>query len=183
MVIPFLLILIFNGTYLLTILYGEEYRGAYWYLIGITVTQLFQCYRMQFEYIFNSINKPRQTTKTSLISVIFNVLTAPILVLQFGGLGVIYSTILSEIIRLILYEYQVKNIFNKIIIPKGTVIQFSIFSGLYIFILLFDKLTNSSDIIFLITSSTIILIIFYSFMYMLSPETREIVREYTNESN
>jgi len=180
LVIPFLLITIFNGEYILSIVYGKDYKAAKWYLVGITVAQLFQCYRMQFESIFNGVNQPKQTTKTSFISVIVNVITAPFLVIIFGGLGVIYSTILAEIIRIIMYEYQINILFNEIIAPKGVFTQFGIFGILLILLSIIYTLFNLSSLSFLLISSSISIFGFYILQYILSSETREIVYEYKN---
>lgn len=178
LVIPFLLITLFNGEYILNVLYGEDYTNAKWYLVGITVAQLFQCYRIQFETIFNSVNQPRQTTKTSLVSVIVNVITAPPLVLKFGGLGVIYSTLIAEIVRLVLYEYQIKILFGNVIAPRGVFTQFGIFTLLLIIIGTISTVINLSSLSFLIVSSIISICGFYSLQYTVSPETKQIVKEY-----
>lgn len=181
LVMPMLLIIIFNSEYILSTIYGVEYKGAKWYLIGVTVTQIFQCYRMQFESIFNGMNKPKQTTKTSGVSVFINILTAPILVILFGGLGVIYSTILSELIRIVLYQVQIKNIFDTFITPKGTISQLIIFAIIYFSIKIISDIFILSNLNLLIISSFISIVGFYSLQYILSEETRLIVNEYKKE--
>jgi len=167
----------------LYIAYGSDYIHAKWYLVGITVTQLFQCYRMQFESIFNGIDKPKHTTKTSAISVVVNMITAPFLVILFGGLGVIYSTILAEIFRITVYQNQIKNIFGRIILPRGVMTQIVIFFGLYIIITIFSSIVSLSSFNQLIFSSFISIVGFYSLQYIFSEETRIIVSEYKSEIN
>jgi O-antigen/teichoic acid export membrane protein len=131
LIFPFLIVFSLNSEYLLKILYGSEYINAKWYLIMVIVQQIFQGYRMQFESIFNSSDDPNKTTKASLFSVIFNVITAPILVIQFGGLGVLYSTILSEFVRIITYQIYIKNIFGSYLIPKEALMQYISFGIIF----------------------------------------------------
>lgn len=178
LVIPFLLVVSFNSEFILKILYGPEYIEAKWFLIGLVVVQLFQSYTFQFETIFNGINSPEKTTKTSAIAVVFNVVTAPFLVILFGGLGVIYSTIISEIVRIIVYEYEIKQKFNDYILPKGVLLQFVISFGIYIFITVVNSVFSLSNISLLIFSLSISVFGFYYILYRLSPEVKDIIHTY-----
>lgn len=180
LIFPLLLLTTFNAEYLLSILFGAEYTGAKWYLILLVIVQVFQAYRMQFESIFNSTDTPRNTTKTSLLAVFFNVITAPILVMQFGGYGVLYSTILSEVIRVITYEIQVKQLLNEFIIPKGAVTQY-VSVGCVAIVLYGLKQVGLSRPFFFIISLVLSLGGFYIIQYILSPQTQAIVTEYRQE--
>lgn len=181
LVIPLLIITLFNGEFILHILFGEEYKAAKWYLVGLTIIQIFQCYRMQFESIFNSIDEPNKTTKASGLAVIVNIITAPFLVLMFGGLGVIYSTILSEIARILIYEYQIKCKFEEIIFPTGVITQFILFSLLCILIYSISLLFILSNVQLLILSVIFSTVGFYILQYSISSETRIIVNEFVIE--
>lgn len=177
LIFPLLLISLFNAEYMLSVLFTPEYTGAKIYLILLVIIQIFQAYRMQFESICNSTDNPNTTTKISLIVALINVATAPFLVLQFGGYGVLYSTLLSEIARMILYQISIKNILHTYIIPKGVFIQYGtifILSGLLYSI----HTLRLSDLQFFIVSCLISTIGFYSLQYYFSEETREIVKEY-----
>jgi len=181
LIMPALIVILFNGTYLLNIVFGEEYIAAKWYLVGITIQYIFQCYRFQFESIFNGIDKPKYTTKTSAISVFVNIITAPFFVIYFGGLGVIYSTILAEIFRVIIYQYQIKNIFEQTIYSKSISIQYAVFVILTITIYVISTIFKFNNFIFLIISCIISFIGFYSLQYMLSREIKELMIEFKND--
>lgn len=182
LIFPLLLITIFNGEYVLDVLFGSNYTDGNIYLILISVVQLFQAYRVQFESVFNSSDKPGVTTQASLFSVGFNVLTAPVLVFMFGGLGVLYSTILSEFVRLTVYQIQVKKLLNEYLIPKGALKQFLSFGIVGILILLTRELLGFEGGILLIISGFLGIPVFYIIQYVLSSEVREVVTEYRNES-
>jgi O-antigen/teichoic acid export membrane protein len=177
LIFPLLLISLFNGTYLLKTLFGQTYTNAKLYLILLILVQLFQAYRMQFESIFNSTNNPHSTTKTSLIAVIFNVITAPLLVLKFGGYGVLYSTLLAEVLRLILYEIQLKELFNHYIFPNGILVQYTsviiIATTLHII-----QQFNPSNTLFVPLSILLSTIGFYTIQYTFSTQTQEILSTY-----
>lgn len=180
LIFPALLVFIFNAEYILKILFGSEYTGGSLFLIMMGVTQLLQCYRVQFEAIFNSLDQPGKTTKTSVIAVIVNVLTAPVLVLQFGGLGVLYSTILSELVRMVVYEIQVKQEFGDFIKPTGVFTQYISFGFSALIVYLIQLLFDLSNIQLIIISLCSISV-FYIIQYKLSSETRSILRQYRSE--
>lgn len=181
LIFPLLLINLFNAQYILEVLFGSDYSGGGVYLVLISIVQLFQTYRVQFESVFNSSDMPNVTTQASLLSVIFNVVTAPVLVIAFGGLGVLYSTIISESVRLTVYQIQVNELLGEYILPRGALIQFLSFGLSVGLLLIVDELFISTDLNMLITSVILGVPILYISQYALSNEVREIIQEYMNE--
>lgn len=173
---PALIVFFFSGEFLLELTYGADYVPAAMMLFLIAVQQVFQSFRFQFEALFNSFDIPKETTKTSGLSVLLNVITAPFLVLQFGALGVIYSTLLAEVLRLSLYEYQAYKKTNKVFINKAIILQplILIFLGVLIQGLCI-VLTFTSLQLFIVTLSSVPL--FYGLLYYLSPQTKQIFLE------
>jgi O-antigen/teichoic acid export membrane protein len=182
-ILPLLLISLFNAEYILVFLFGENYSGAKWYLILQIVVQLFQCYRFQFEAVFNSYDIPQYTTQTSLLSVIVNVVTAPFLVVYLGGLGVLCSTIIAEIVRFVLYERQLKNVMGTYIFPKSLIIQYVIFGFIFAFLKVFHMLLEPSNSVSLFLTFVSGTIVMYGLQYIFSEEIRDIIYQYQNEKN
>lgn len=180
LIFPLLLLTLFNAEYLLSVLFGSEYVGANIYLILLVVVQVFQAYRMQFESIFNSTDTPRNTTKTSFVAVLFNIVTAPFLVMYFGGYGVLYSTLLAELVRVIAYEVQVRELLDAFLLPGGVFKQY-ISVGIVASVLYGLKQVGLSRPVFLGISFVLSLGGFYVVQYLLSSQTREIVREFRQE--
>lgn len=178
LIFPLLIVTIFSGEYLLRVLFGDEYTGARLFLTIMVVVQLFQSYRVQFESIFNSSDNPEITTRASLISVFINVLTAPILVIYLGGLGVLYSTILSEFARMIVYQLRVRSLLGNFIAPRGAFTQFISFSASCLIVFLLSKLLGISNLPLFMISLFVGSGVFFLSQYILSSETRTIVREY-----
>lgn len=181
LIFPLLILTLLNGDYMLQVLFGTEYENGGVYLVLISVVQLFQSYRVQFESVFNSSDMPNVTTQASLLSVIFNVLTAPILVVTFGGLGVLYSTIMSEFVRLAIYQVRVNGLLGEYVVPKGALIQFICFLLSTGVLLIIDDLVISSNLYMLIISIIIGIPMFYISQYILSDQTRGIIQEYIDE--
>jgi len=181
LILPLLLVSLFNAEFILSTLYSPEYKSAKIYFILLIIVELFQGYRLQFESIFNSYNMPEYNTRISLASVILNIITAPPLVIYFGGLGVLYSTILAEILRLSLFEFRIKKIMNQFLLPKATVIQFLIFAVLVILLHGINLIFQLNNITSLVLSSIFATIVFYSVLYKFSNSVQEIVKEYKNE--
>lgn len=179
--IPAFLFLLFNSEYILNLAFGQQYTGARWYLILLSVVSIFQGYRFQFEAIFNSYDMPELTTRTSLLSVIVNVITAPPLVIYLGGLGVLYSTIIAEIVRVIAYEYQILSELGRIVLPKGVIMQY-VAATVIILILFALNIIFEQNYITVVLSGIIATFGFYVIQYAISTDTREIIREYKNEN-
>lgn len=176
--IPLLITSIFSGEYILGTLFSQQYVDATPYLILLVVVEIFQGYRLQFESIFNSYDTPHYTTKTSFVSVVANVITAPVLVIQFGGLGVLYPTIFAEIIRVVMYQYQLKSTVNQYILPRGCLVQYSIALLVGVGIAALSLILNLSDFWSLILSFIMSTFVFYSILYLVSKQFREIVIQY-----
>lgn len=181
LILPLLMITLFNAEYLLRVLYSPQYTAAGLYLILLCVVQLFQGYRLQFESIFNSYDMPRYNTRISFASVVVNVVTAPFLVMQFGGLGVLYSTILSEILRIALFEFRLKQVADQLILPRATLIQYVVFGILAGGLHLLDMAYPMSEVMRLIVTSLVATVGFYGLVYVASEEAQEIVHQYRNE--
>lgn len=177
LIFPLLITTALNAEYILNTIFGPAYTAAKYYLLLLIITQIFQAYRMQFESMFNSTNNPKITTKTSLICVVTNVLTAPVLVYFFGGYGVLYSTLLSELIRLTIYEQQIKTLLGQYIFSKGAALQY-ISALLLIGSLYIVKLAEISDVLFFCISTTTATIGFYTLQYRFSQNTQKIIAEY-----
>jgi O-antigen/teichoic acid export membrane protein len=175
LLIPMLLITIFNSEYILRVMYSPEYVAAKWYLILLVVVEIFQGYRLQFESVFNSYDKPRATTKTSLLSVIVNIITAPFLVFQFGGLGVIYSTLLSEVVRIVAYEIQVNSLMGEYIMPKSVYLQYLCGAFICGVITGLDKLLISSNLVLFGVTLVLSTVGLYAIQYAIIDDFRVII--------
>lgn len=176
--IPLLIISIFSGEYILSTLFGQQYVDATPYLILLVIVEIFQGYRLQFESIFNSYDTPHYTTKTSLVSVVANIITAPVLVIQFGGLGVLYSTIFAEIVRVVIYQRQLKLTLNQYILPMGCLVQYFVALIVGLGIAALGLVLNLCDFWNLILSFMMSTLVFYSTLYLVSKRFKEIVMQY-----
>lgn len=120
---PLLVLSAFHADTILSLSYGPEYSGAIWYLTGIIGYQILQAYRMQFEALFNSVDKPIKITGASIIAVLINIITAFPLVAQLGGIGIVVSTIVAEVFRLSYFIIQTKDELGVVFIKKDIIIQ------------------------------------------------------------
>lgn len=177
---PVLLVFFFSGELILEILYGPEYVAAAGMLLGIAVQQVFQGYRFQFEALFNSCDVPHKTTKTSALSVLVNLITAPFLVLEFGAIGVIYSTLLAEVVRIATYEYQAYLHTNEVFLHKALLLQPAL---LIILGLILQVIHMMADLTGYTTLACSIIAVgmFYILLYVLSEQTRTILSEAKQE--
>lgn len=171
---PILLVFFFSGELVLTWVFGPSYAPAAALLFLLGVQQVFQSFRLQFEALFNSFDTPKQTTKTSAIAVVLNIITAPLLVLEFGMLGVIYSTLLAEIARLLIYQYQAEQATGTIFFNKTMLLQPVILlclGGLIKLVTVLVTLTPTQQFVLTIVGVGA----FYLILYYTSLRTRKII--------
>ena len=115
---PFLTAIVLLGEDLLTGFYGSEYTLAYYFLVGITAQQVLQSYRQTFEGVFEGLDTPRYNLYSSLVAVGVNVVTAVPFVLEFGGLGVVLSSLVADVARLGAFEHFIKQELGDYIRPQ-----------------------------------------------------------------
>lgn len=167
-VYPTLIIAIIHSETILSLFYGSDYAPAGMYLITIITYQIFQAYRLQYESIYNAIDKPSTITGASILAVVSNVLTAPLLVLYIGGIGAVVSTILSEVVRSIYFEWLLRNKSESYKMPRMSYIQMIIAILITLLIYARTHLISLSPTIGLIIDSIITTILFLSIMYSIS---------------
>lgn len=177
---PVILVFFFSGDIILEVMYGPEYIAAAGMLLGIAIQQVFQGYRFQFEALFNSCDVPHETTKTSAFSVLVNVITAPLLVLEFGAIGVIYSTLLAEVVRIAAYEYQAYIHTDQWFLHKAVLLQPVLLVGIGLVLQGLHMIVTLSDGATLL-ASLISVAFFYILLYVLSEQTRTIIEEAKQE--
>ena len=173
--IPSLIFFIIYGTEFLTMLFGTEYDGAYWFLIGISIQMIMQNYRLQFESLFGGINKPKITTVASFYTIGINIIIAPIFIIIMGGIGVVVSSVISEFLRIAIFQKYTYEKFGEYSIPKMALIQYpiSIFVGIFAYIIS-AQFTN-----ILIEFSVFIIIFMIAYnliLYKICKDYRQIIR-------
>lgn len=114
LIYPFLLVMIIHGQEILTVIYNSSYSGAYPYIIGILAYLVLQTYRVVSESVFNAIDSPDRITAASVTAVVINLITVYPLIIQFGGMGVIYSTIFSELFRTLILGYHLQDYLSNL---------------------------------------------------------------------
>lgn len=102
----FLVIAIF-GKQILTVVYGPEYTEAYLLLVGLTLQMVIQTARLMYESLLYALDFPDRVTRVVIVAVVFNPITAPPLIIAFGGIGMVISTVLAELLRSIYFHYRV----------------------------------------------------------------------------
>lgn len=156
LIYPTLLLMFLHGESILVFIYSSEYAGAYWYLIGILAYLILQAYRTLSESVFNAIDQPQTITVASTLAVIVNVAVIYPLIMRFGGLGVVYSTLFAELFRTVFFAIKLREYLSlnrKILYqPLLTIVLLGVLQyGV------FTNLTSLSEIHSITITSTVIL--------------------------
>lgn len=95
------LFLIF-GEVTLDLVYGTEFVAAYAFLIGLSVKEILSGYWKPIHDLNYGLDRPKVPFTANFYSVLSNVITVLPLIYFFGGIGVVISTVVAEVVRLAL---------------------------------------------------------------------------------
>jgi len=173
--IPSLMFFIIYGQEFLTILFGTEYDGAYWFLIGISIQMIMQNYRLQFESLFGGIDKPKITTVASFYTIGINIIIAPVFILIMGGIGVVVSSVISEFLRIAIFQKYIYEKFGEYSIPKMALIQYPI--SIFVCIFAYIISTQFTNIFIKFSIFIIVFMLAYNLiLYIICKDYRHIIK-------
>lgn len=175
LVYPLLIISIISPELILELTFGEEYIPAKWFLIGLCTQQILQFTRSPLEAVFNAIDSPNLITRASITSVVVNAITAIPLVLAVGGIGVVISSIISDTARIIVFQYESKNEFKELILHRFMYKQFIVAVLVTGISLGATAYMQPDSLVDLLAVISLVLIMFYSILYMISDIPREML--------
>jgi Membrane protein involved in the export of O-antigen and teichoic acid len=102
-VIPVMLLFISIGfgDIVIELVYGSSFTDAYYYFIGLLVIEVLSSYRKPIVGLNEGTDNPQIPFYSNTSAIVVNFVSVIPLVLLFGGIGVVLSTILSGIVRLV----------------------------------------------------------------------------------
>ncbi|MEM7278565.1 MAG: polysaccharide biosynthesis C-terminal domain-containing protein [Pseudomonadota bacterium] len=103
----FIVYLVF-GAQILTIVFGDEYIGAYSVLIILAAAQLVNCFTGSVGLILNTTNSEGQAAKSLAVAAILNVALNLALIPRFGAIGAAIATGISLTVSNALMWFSVK---------------------------------------------------------------------------
>jgi len=93
------------GGDVLEFFYTPSYYSAWPALVGLSIFQLVNGYRIQFSMLTDGINRPNLNLYINIGTAIGYLPVAILLGLRSGLIGVIIATVVTEFIRILLYIY------------------------------------------------------------------------------
>ena len=127
-------------TELMVTVYGPEYRDGWTVLVGLALFQVLNTYHVPFDKVINGIDRPELQFKVSIFSVAINVPLAIILGLNYGLVGVVIATILTEVTRIVAYQFLMYSLFETVFVTKPLLKQF--FGGIVMFVVVYGISEN-----------------------------------------
>lgn len=120
--VGFFFFYILFGEPILGEIFGEDFIGAYLFLVYLGIKEILLSYRIPVESLNYGIDQPEIPLYSNIISVSFNVITILPLIGLMGGIGAVVSTVLAEFIRTIVISYfsreYVKHLdFKRLLLP------------------------------------------------------------------
>lgn len=93
---------------LLVTIFGNEYSGSGNLLVGLTLYSVLKTQKDQLGATINGIDRPDIGTKIGTLTLTLNIILGLILLHQYGTLGVVIATIISEVVAYCMNAYIVK---------------------------------------------------------------------------
>jgi O-antigen/teichoic acid export membrane protein len=109
---------------LMRVVYGPDFVAGAEALIGLAAFQLFNSFKNPFSSVIDGIDRPKINFRVKLSIVLIHAPLAIILGLEYGLMGVIVATIISEAIRVILYLFTAYSLFGEIPVTRPVAKQF-----------------------------------------------------------
>jgi O-antigen/teichoic acid export membrane protein len=102
-VLPVLLLFVTIGfgDIVIELVYGSAFTEAYYYFLGLLVVEVLSSYRKPIVGLNEGTDNPQIPFYSNTSAIVVNFVSVIPLVLLFGGIGVVISTILSGIARLV----------------------------------------------------------------------------------
>lgn len=98
-------VFIIFGEFSIEMIYGNDFVGAYIFLVGLSVKEVITSYRQPVEALNYGMDMPQKPFYANISAVALNIITVIPLVIWLGGIGVVVSTILAEILRSSMLTY------------------------------------------------------------------------------
>lgn len=116
---------------LMRVVYGPDFVAGAQALIGLAAFQLFNSFKNPFSSVIDGIDRPKINFRVKLSIVLIHAPLAILMGLEYGLMGVIAATIVSEAIRVVLYLFTAYSVFGEIPVTWPVAKQFG--SGLVMF--------------------------------------------------
>lgn len=110
---------IFFGTIampndLVVTVFGSQYSGVGSVLVGLALFRVLSMQSSQLKSAIAGLDRPDINTRIGAVILILNIILGYILLLEYGILGVVLATVLSEVIQYAMLSYTIKQYFPRI---------------------------------------------------------------------
>jgi O-antigen/teichoic acid export membrane protein len=158
---------------LMRIVYGPDFVAGAQALVGLAAFQLFNSFKNPFSSVIDGIDRPKINFRVKLGIVLIHAPLAILLGLEYGLMGVIAATIISEAIRVILYLFTAYSLFGEVPVTWPVAKQFV--SGLIMFgvVSLVNRRIPATDWVGLLLIVTFGAVIYFLTLTAVSPHFRQ----------
>lgn len=99
-------------------LLSSSFKGAAPALVGLTLYQVFNVYRLPFEATMEGVDRPNVVFRVNVATLAIHLPLALLLGSQFDLVGVIAATVVAEASRVVVYQYVSKTEFGGIVLTR-----------------------------------------------------------------
>lgn len=117
---------------LLRTVFGPNYSGAGLVLIGLAMFQVVQAFSNPLTSVLEGIEEIQIEYRASLTGVLVSIPLALLLGWTYGVVGIVVSTIIAEMVLVVIYQLAIREKFGEFVFPRPIFEQ--IFSGTVMFV-------------------------------------------------
>lgn len=132
---------------LMVVVFGPEYRPGWIALVGLALFQLFNTYRLPFDQVVDGMNRPDIRFRVSLFTLAVDLPLAIVLGLKYGLAGVVAASVVSEALRVALYQLVAYRLFDQLLLPRPLFEQFAAGAVMFAVIYPLSKAIAIADVV------------------------------------
>ena len=111
--------------------YGPDFRDGALALVGLGLFQVFNTYRKPFNSVIYGMDRPDLLLRVSTLTLLVNVPLAVVLGFEYGLVGVVAATVVSEAVRVVTYLVVAHRLFDQVLLPRPVLHQFVAGAGMF----------------------------------------------------
>ncbi len=112
--------------------YGPDFRDGALALVGLGLFQVFNTYRKPFSSVIYGMDRPDLLLKVSTVTLLVNLPLAVVLGVEYGLIGVVVATVVSEAVRVLTYLVVAQRLFDQLLLPRPVLYQFVAGLGMFV---------------------------------------------------
>jgi O-antigen/teichoic acid export membrane protein len=108
---------------LMRTIYGPSATAGAMALVGLALFQVFNSFQLPFDNLVSGIDRPEINLGVSVVTISIDVVLAVVLARAYGLEGVVAATVLSEVVRVVIFQGILYRMFGSFVLTRPVIEQ------------------------------------------------------------